>query len=211
MAVLHNQPSAGAWKSSMSQEIRKCSGSAEMCDGGPWEKLLTDGLPCLEHHNLSVCVWSLVSAMNRVQLLGRVGQDPIMRQVEGKNPVTIFSLATNEMWRTGDSEMGQGGESARATCPRSQLQGQQHHTCESLGCRKVPVRSAEMLVHFCHLLIPSSMDLLLACRRRVLSGQFVTGEVCQRHSRFCTCISGWEKMIFLIDVLSVGIYRCLIL
>ncbi|NXU61321.1 SSBP protein, partial [Horornis vulcanius] len=47
----------------------------------------------------------LVSAMNRVQLLGRVGQDPIMRQVEGKNPVTIFSLATNEMWRTGDSEL----------------------------------------------------------------------------------------------------------
>ncbi|NWW47960.1 SSBP protein, partial [Pedionomus torquatus] len=51
-------------------------------------------------------------AMNRVQLLGRVGQDPVMRQVEGKNPVTIFSLATNEMWRTGDSELNQGGESA---------------------------------------------------------------------------------------------------
>ncbi|KAF1404992.1 Single-stranded DNA-binding protein, mitochondrial, partial [Spheniscus humboldti] len=49
-------------------------------------------------------------AMNRVQLLGRVGQDPIMRQVEGKNPVTIFSLATNEMWRTGDSDVTQGGE-----------------------------------------------------------------------------------------------------
>ncbi|NXL32731.1 SSBP protein, partial [Glaucidium brasilianum] len=51
-------------------------------------------------------------AMNRVQLLGRVGQDPIMRQVDGKNPVTIFSLATNEMWRTGESEVTQGGESA---------------------------------------------------------------------------------------------------
>ncbi|NXF33599.1 SSBP protein, partial [Nyctibius bracteatus] len=49
-------------------------------------------------------------AMNRVQLLGRVGQDPIMRQVDGKNPVTIFSLATNEMWRTGDSDATQGGE-----------------------------------------------------------------------------------------------------
>ncbi|NXS54519.1 SSBP protein, partial [Brachypteracias leptosomus] len=49
-------------------------------------------------------------AMNRVQLLGRVGQDPIMRQVDGKNPVTIFSLATNEMWRTGESETNQGGE-----------------------------------------------------------------------------------------------------
>lgn len=55
---------------------------------------------------------SCVSAMNRVQLLGRVGQDPIMRQVDGKNPVTIFSLATNEMWRTGENEEAQGGEFA---------------------------------------------------------------------------------------------------
>lgn len=39
----------------------------------------------------------LERSMNRVQLLGRVVQDPVMRQVEGKNPVTIFSLATNEM------------------------------------------------------------------------------------------------------------------
>ncbi|NXY71525.1 SSBP protein, partial [Glareola pratincola] len=54
-------------------------------------------------------------AMNRVQLLGRVGQDPIMRQVEGKNPVTIFSLATNEMWRTGENELNQGGESATSS------------------------------------------------------------------------------------------------
>ncbi|NXN16539.1 SSBP protein, partial [Indicator maculatus] len=55
-------------------------------------------------------------AMNRVQLLGRVGQDPIMRQVDGKNPVTIFSLATNEMWRTGESEVTQGGESDIQLC-----------------------------------------------------------------------------------------------
>lgn len=63
----------------------------------------------------SVCCWSLnkyawliqnvcIPAINRVQLLGRVGQDPVMRQVEGRNPVTIFSLATNEMWRSGDGE-----------------------------------------------------------------------------------------------------------
>ncbi|XP_064313434.1 single-stranded DNA-binding protein, mitochondrial [Phalacrocorax carbo] len=51
----------------------------------------------------------LERSMNRVQLLGRVGQDPIMRQVDGKNPVTIFSLATNEMWRTGESDVTQGG------------------------------------------------------------------------------------------------------
>ncbi|NWS68319.1 SSBP protein, partial [Crotophaga sulcirostris] len=47
-------------------------------------------------------------AMNRVQLLGRVGQDPIMRQVDGKNPVTIFSLATNEMWRSPESDANEG-------------------------------------------------------------------------------------------------------
>uniref|UniRef100_A0A3Q4AVR2 Uncharacterized protein n=1 Tax=Mola mola TaxID=94237 RepID=A0A3Q4AVR2_MOLML len=44
----------------------------------------------------------ILERINRVQLLGRVGQDPVMRQVEGRNPVTIFSLATNEMWRTGE-------------------------------------------------------------------------------------------------------------
>uniref|UniRef100_A0A3B3Z6G1 Uncharacterized protein n=1 Tax=Periophthalmus magnuspinnatus TaxID=409849 RepID=A0A3B3Z6G1_9GOBI len=46
--------------------------------------------------------------INRVQLLGRVGQDPVMRQVEGRNPVTIFSVATNEMWRSGEGEMNPG-------------------------------------------------------------------------------------------------------
>ncbi|XP_031714818.1 single-stranded DNA-binding protein, mitochondrial [Anarrhichthys ocellatus] len=46
----------------------------------------------------------LERSINRVQLLGRVGQDPVMRQVEGRNPVTIFSMATNEMWRSGDGE-----------------------------------------------------------------------------------------------------------
>ncbi|NXM58645.1 SSBP protein, partial [Illadopsis cleaveri] len=62
----------------------------------------------VRHDSDTVTSLVLERSMNRVQLLGRVGQDPIMRQVEGKNPVTIFSLATNEMWRTGDSEMGQG-------------------------------------------------------------------------------------------------------
>ncbi|XP_041111203.1 single-stranded DNA-binding protein, mitochondrial-like isoform X2 [Polyodon spathula] len=46
----------------------------------------------------------LERSMNRVQLLGRVGQDPVMRQVEGRNPVTIFSMATNEMWRSGEGD-----------------------------------------------------------------------------------------------------------
>ncbi|CAL8242290.1 unnamed protein product [Merluccius merluccius] len=51
----------------------------------------------------------LERSINRVQLLGRVGQDPVMRQVEGRNPVTIFSMATNEMWRSGDPEGGSVG------------------------------------------------------------------------------------------------------
>ncbi|NWU90123.1 SSBP protein, partial [Upupa epops] len=61
----------------------------------------------VRHDSDSVSSLVLERSMNRVQLLGRVGQDPIMRQVDGKNPVTIFSLATNEMWRTGDSEASQ--------------------------------------------------------------------------------------------------------
>ncbi|NXS33798.1 SSBP protein, partial [Pomatostomus ruficeps] len=62
----------------------------------------------VRHDSDTVTSLVLERSMNRVQLLGRVGQDPIMRQVEGKNPVTIFTLATNEMWRTGESEEGQG-------------------------------------------------------------------------------------------------------
>jgi|UniRef100_A0A8C0ZYU4 single-strand DNA-binding protein len=57
----------------------------------------------------------LERSLNHVQLLGRVGQDPVMRQVEGKNPVTIFSLATNEMWRSGDSEVYQMGDVSQKT------------------------------------------------------------------------------------------------
>ena len=55
------------------------------------------------------------SALNRVQLLGRVGQDPVMRQVKGKNPVTIFSLGTNEMWRSGENETYQMGDVSQKT------------------------------------------------------------------------------------------------
>ncbi|XP_015280197.1 PREDICTED: single-stranded DNA-binding protein, mitochondrial isoform X1 [Gekko japonicus] len=57
----------------------------------------------------------LERSLNRIQLLGRVGQDPVMRQVEGKNPVTIFSLATNEMWRSGESEVFQGSDITQKT------------------------------------------------------------------------------------------------
>ncbi|XP_077325366.1 single-stranded DNA-binding protein, mitochondrial [Lithobates pipiens] len=47
----------------------------------------------------------LERSLNKVQVLGRVGQDPVMRQSDSKNPVTIFSVATNEMWRTGEAEL----------------------------------------------------------------------------------------------------------
>lgn len=38
-----------------------------------------------------------------------------MRQVEGRNPVTIFSLATNEMWRSGEGEMNSQGTTSEDT------------------------------------------------------------------------------------------------
>ncbi|CAB1345731.1 unnamed protein product [Coregonus sp. 'balchen'] len=57
----------------------------------------------------------LERSINRVQLLGRVGQDPVMRQVEGRNPVTIFSMATNEMWRSGDVETSPAGDVSQKT------------------------------------------------------------------------------------------------
>ncbi|XP_064370361.1 wee1-like protein kinase 2 [Dromaius novaehollandiae] len=69
----------------------------------------------VRHESDTVGSLVLERSMNRVQLLGRVGQDPVMRQVDGKNPVTIFSLATNEMWRTGESEVTQGGDISQKT------------------------------------------------------------------------------------------------
>ncbi|XP_077399631.1 single-stranded DNA-binding protein, mitochondrial [Vanacampus margaritifer] len=57
----------------------------------------------------------LERSINRVQLLGRVGQDPVMRQVDGRNPVTIFSLATNEMWRSGESETSPSSDISQKT------------------------------------------------------------------------------------------------
>ncbi|XP_069084071.1 single-stranded DNA-binding protein, mitochondrial [Pleurodeles waltl] len=57
----------------------------------------------------------LERSLNRVQLLGRVGQDPVLRQADGKNPVTIFSLATNEMWRSGEGEPFNTGDISQKT------------------------------------------------------------------------------------------------
>ena len=37
--------------------------------------------------------------VNRVTLVGRLGQDPEMRHTTSGTPVTNFSLATNEKWK----------------------------------------------------------------------------------------------------------------
>ncbi|XP_071407256.1 wee1-like protein kinase 2 isoform X3 [Pithys albifrons albifrons] len=97
--------------------VERCkTAMLERLSGGMWRGPAWQVLHQFVRHDSNTAA-SLVleRSMNRVQLLGRVGQDPIMRQVEGKNPVTIFSLATNEMWRTGDSEVGQGGDVSQKT------------------------------------------------------------------------------------------------
>nr|XP_060639398.1 single-stranded DNA-binding protein, mitochondrial-like [Anolis sagrei ordinatus] len=68
-----------------------------------------------ESESTSTTPLVLERSLNRIQLLGRVRQDPVMRQAEGKNPVTIFSLATNEIWRSGESEVFQGGDISQKT------------------------------------------------------------------------------------------------
>ncbi|KAM3858739.1 single-stranded DNA-binding protein, mitochondrial [Diretmus argenteus] len=72
----------------------------------------------VRHRSTEATSLTLERSINRVQLLGRVGQDPVMRQVEGRNPVTIFSMATNEMWRSGESETSPGDVSQKTTWHR---------------------------------------------------------------------------------------------
>ncbi|MEE2821907.1 MAG: single-stranded DNA-binding protein [Acidobacteriota bacterium] len=42
--------------------------------------------------------------VNRVTLVGRLGQDPEMRHTTSGTPVTNFSLATNEKWKNQSGE-----------------------------------------------------------------------------------------------------------
>uniref|UniRef100_A0A8C2Q0W2 Single-stranded DNA binding protein 1 n=1 Tax=Cyprinus carpio TaxID=7962 RepID=A0A8C2Q0W2_CYPCA len=69
----------------------------------------------LVRHRTTDASLILERSINRVQLLGRVGQDPVMRQVEGRNPVTIFSMATNEMWQSGEGEPTSTGDVSQKT------------------------------------------------------------------------------------------------
>ncbi|XP_010564555.1 PREDICTED: wee1-like protein kinase 2 [Haliaeetus leucocephalus] len=101
-------------------KVEKCkTAMLERRGGGMWRRpawqVLRQLRQFVRHESDTVNSLVLERSMNRVQLLGRVGQDPIMRQVDGRNPVTIFSLATNEMWRTGDSEATQGGDISQKT------------------------------------------------------------------------------------------------
>ncbi|XP_034870570.1 single-stranded DNA-binding protein, mitochondrial-like [Mirounga leonina] len=57
----------------------------------------------------------LERSLNHVQLLEQVGRDPVMKQVGGENPVTVSSLAANEMWRSGESEVHQMGDVRQKT------------------------------------------------------------------------------------------------
>uniref|UniRef100_A0A8C2UD42 Single stranded DNA binding protein 1 n=3 Tax=Phasianidae TaxID=9005 RepID=A0A8C2UD42_COTJA len=104
---------------SASVRARVAAGLGQLSRGlfGMWRRPAWQVLRQLVRHESGDTVGSLVleRSMNRVQLLGRVGQDPIMRQVDGKNPVTIFSLATNEMWRTGENEVAQTGDISQKT------------------------------------------------------------------------------------------------
>jgi single-strand DNA-binding protein len=42
--------------------------------------------------------------MNFVNLIGHVGQDPVVRTLEGGTKVMTFSLATTEKWQKGDQK-----------------------------------------------------------------------------------------------------------
>ena len=42
--------------------------------------------------------------LNKVLLIGRLGQDPEMRTTQNGQSVATFSIATNESWRTKDGE-----------------------------------------------------------------------------------------------------------
>lgn len=45
--------------------------------------------------------------MNRVSLWGNMGRDAELRHTKAGTPVTNFSLATNETWKSGDGEAKQ--------------------------------------------------------------------------------------------------------
>uniref|UniRef100_A0A8C2M3N5 Single-stranded DNA-binding protein n=1 Tax=Cricetulus griseus TaxID=10029 RepID=A0A8C2M3N5_CRIGR len=56
----------------------------------------------VRHESEVASSWVLERSMNRVQFLGRVGQDPFMRQVEGKKPSHNIFSGDSEAYKMGD-------------------------------------------------------------------------------------------------------------
>jgi single-strand DNA-binding protein len=50
------------------------------------------------------------SSINRVELLGRTGNRPTLRQTPSGTPLTQFSLYTNQMWRNSSGELCEAAE-----------------------------------------------------------------------------------------------------
>ena len=50
-----------------------------------------------------IIVFFVISAVNKVTLLGRLGQDPVLRGNE-RTPVVTFSIATKESWKSREND-----------------------------------------------------------------------------------------------------------
>ena len=50
------------------------------------------------------------SSINRVELLGRIGNRPTLKQTPNGTPLTQFSLYTNQIWRNSSGELCEAAE-----------------------------------------------------------------------------------------------------
>ncbi len=46
----------------------------------------------------------MTRGLNKVMIIGRLGRDPEMRYTASGKPVTVFSVAVNRTWTTGDGD-----------------------------------------------------------------------------------------------------------
>ena len=66
----------------------------------------------------------MAGTFNRITIVGRLGRDPEMRYLPSGDPVTSFSVATDERWRTQD-----GQQQERTTWFRVSAFGRLAETC----------------------------------------------------------------------------------
>ena len=66
----------------------------------------------------------MAGTFNRITIVGRLGRDPEMRYLPSGDPVTSFSVATDERWRTQD-----GQQQERTTWFRVSAFGKLAETC----------------------------------------------------------------------------------